>query len=327
MKGHGTLSATFKRKTDAKLWACSQEAAMHEGRYFPSSKENQRTLGELIKRYIDEVLPTKEKSYSIQYSQLQYWKAQLGNRISAEISAKDIAQVRNELGKTRSNATVVRYLAVLSHLFNVAIKEWDWATTNPVASVKKPKEPRGRVRFLSEDERARLLEACAEDSNRYIYPVVILALSTGMRRGEILNLKWSDVDFNRAWVTIQETKNGERRGVPLAGAALGAMRDHNQVRRLDSDYVFPMKHSSTKPTDIRRAWERARLAAELKDFRFHDLRHSAASYLAMNGASPSEIADILGHKSLQMVKRYAHISNEHRRSVVESMNNKIMGGL
>lgn len=188
------------------------------------------------------------------------------------------------------------------------------------------REPRGRVRFLSDDERERLLKACKASDSKYLYLIVVLALSTGGRRMEVIGLKWSDVDFNRGIITLHETKNGERRVLPLAGHALALMKEHAKVRQLNCEYVFP-SHNFKNPIDIRTPWETALKRADIEDFRFHDLRHSAASYLAMNGASLAEIAEILGHKTLQMVKRYAHLSEAHTSKVVAAMNQKIFANL
>jgi integrase len=124
---------------------------------------------------------------------------------------------------------------------------------------------------------------------------------------EPLSLRWADVDLSRGALTLQDTKNGERRTVPLVGPALDLMRQHAKVRRIDTDLVFPSVQG-VKPLHIRLAWEKARQQAGLENFVFHDLRHSCASYLAMNGASLLDISSILGHKSLAMVKRYAHLS-------------------
>jgi integrase len=156
--------------------------------------------------------------------------------------------------------------------------------------------------------------------------VVVLALSTGMRQGEIMGLTWDVVDLNRGRAILHETKNGERRAVAIAGHALDLLKELGKVRRIDTALLFPAKGiTPKKPMDLRTPWEAAVKKAELADFHFHDLRHSAASYLAMNGASLAEIAEVLGHKTLQMVKRYAHLSEGHTARVVESMNSKIFG--
>jgi len=243
-----------------------------------------------------------------------------------------LAECRDKLGrqitargKRRSSASVVRYLAALSHAFTIAVKEWGWMEDNPMRKVTKPKESRGRVRFLSDDERIRLLKSCKASSNSYLYLVVVLALSTGMRKSEIMGLTWENVDLNRGKAILHETKNDERRAVAITGHALELLKELSKVRRIDSNFLFPSKGNRRKSINLRAPWEGALREADIQDFRFHDLRHSAASYLAMNGASLAEIAEVLGHKTLQMVKRYAHLSEGHTASVVESMNTKIFG--
>src|SRR5262249_55585962 len=162
-------------------------------------------------------------------------------------------------------------------------------------------EPRGRVRYLSDQERQRLLAACQQSHNPYLHTVVVLALATGARRGELMGLRWPDVDLRRGTLTFQMTKNGERRSVPLTGHALDLMREHARVRRIDTTLVFP-NETGNKPLHIRDAFENAVKRAGIAQFRFHDLRHSCASYLAMQGAQLLDIATVLGHKSLQTTK-------------------------
>ena len=142
-----------------------------------------------------------------------------------------------------------------------------------------------------------------------------------------MNLTWDVFDLSLGRAILHETKNGERRAVAITGHALEVLKELNKVRRIDCNLLFPAKESTPqKPMDLRSPWETAVKIAELQDFHFHDLRHSAASYLAMNGASLAEIAEVLGHKTLQMVKRYAHLSEGHTARVVASMNDKIFGG-
>ena len=178
---------------------------------------------------------------------------------------------------------------------------------------------------MDDDERARLLTACKESGNDWLYMCVILALSTGMRQGELMGLNWPDVNLKDGYLILHETKNGERRRVPLVGHALELLTEHAKVRRLDTTLLFPGKNPNN-PIDLRRPFENALNQAEITDFKWHDLRHCTASYLAMNGASLAEIAEVLGHKTLAMVKRYSHLSDGHVSSVVESMNTKLFGG-
>ena len=331
LKGFSTQTATFKRKTDADKWVQQIESAIREGRHFKTTESKRRTLAEMIDRYIKDTLPTKPKNSKNTLLHLNWWKDELGAFCLADVSPAIIAEKRDHLASgitkrntKRSPSTVVRYMAALSHAFTLAVKEWGWLDDSPMRRVTKPKEPRGRVRFLSDDERSRLLSECQKSESQYLYPAVVLALSTGARKMEILGLCWKDIDYNRQIITLHETKNGERRILPLTGHAFELIKDLSKIRHVSCELVFPGKNLQT-PVDLRTPFENAVKRAEIADFRWHDLRHCCASYLVMNGASLAEIAEILGHKTLQMVKRYAHLSEAHTSKVVARMNEKIFG--
>ncbi|MDE3055602.1 MAG: site-specific integrase [Verrucomicrobiota bacterium] len=335
LRGHPPQTATFSRITDARRWAQQIESAIREGRHFKTAESKKHTLKELIERYIKTVIPLKKKNGAKQRAQLLWWQEQLGAYLLSDVTPSLIAQYRDKLldgithrGTRRSPATAVRYLAALSHAFTMACKEWGWIENSPMRKVTKPKESRGRVRFLDHAERSRLLEACRASKNSYLYTIVVLGISCGMRQSEIMHLSWPDVDLQKGRIVLHETKNGERRVVPLVGHALELLKEHESKRRVDTFLLFPAQKGQKpqKPINIRGAWEAALQKANIIDFRFHDLRHSCASYLAMNQASLAEIAEVLGHKTLQMVKRYAHLSEAHTSRVVESMNEKIFGG-
>lgn len=197
-----------------------------------------------------------------------------------------------------------------------------------VASVTKIDN--ARVRYLTNDERDKLLAACKAHPNPQLYPIVVMALATGARQGEIVNLQIRDVDLVTGKTVLRDTKNGETRSVPLVTYALEVIKGQAEfAERLYLDnpasnhrYLFP-RLDGMNHVNFRHAWYQALKASQVKDFRFHDLRHSAASYLAMNGATLLEIAAILGHKTLEMVKRYSHLSEDHTRSVIEKMNSQI----
>ncbi len=331
LKGYPSQTATFERLTDARKWAQQTETAIREGRHFKTTEAKRHTLGEMIDRYVRDIMPHKPKNRTNRTLHLNWWKNEVGKYTLADITPAIIAEHRDKLAKAmtnrgglRSPSTVVRYMAALSHAFTIAVKEWGWLDDSPMRKVSKPKEPRGRVRFLSDDERSRLLAACKASESPYLYITVVLALSTGGRRMEVLGLRWQDVDLARGIITLHETKNGDRRILPLAGHALELMKEHAKIRHVNCDLVFPGKNFKD-PVDVRTPWENALKRAEITDFKWHDLRHSCASYLAMNGASLAEIAEILGHKTLQMVKRYAHLSDAHVSKVVANMNEKIFG--
>ncbi len=222
LNGYPIQTASFDRLTDAKKWAQFTEATIREGRHFKTTEAKKHTLSDLVDRYIKDVLPSKTskpKQIKNQSQQLRWWKEKIGSHLLADVTPAIIVQCRDELGIGRSPATVVRYMAALSHAFTIAINEWQWLENSPIAKVKKPKESRGRVRFLNDDERVRLLAACKESSNQWLYLCVILALSTGMRRGELMGLKWNDINLNEGYLILHDTKNGERRRVTLVGHA------------------------------------------------------------------------------------------------------------
>lgn len=339
LKGHPAETAAFERLTDAKKWIQDTESAIRDGRHFKTNVAKRKTVSDAIERYSKEILPEK-KNHKNQEVYLSYWKKTIGAYSLFDITPALVIEHRNRLigqenrfGRDIGKATANRYTQVLGHVLNIAMKEWEWVNQNPVSRISKYKEPRGRVRFLSDEERTNLLRVCKEANNPHLYKVVILALSTGARKMEILGLQWADIDFTRGQIVLHETKNGERRVIPLQGLAMELMQDHEKSKIEDCPFVFPSEKVTKakdgtfiyQPIDIRTAWVNALIKAKIKDFRFHDLRHSAASYLAMNGASLAEIAEVLGHKTLQMVKRYAHMSEAHTSSVVARMNERIFG--
>jgi integrase len=330
IKGHPPQTATFPKKSDAKRWGQQTEGAIREGRYFRSVESKKHTLGEMIDRYVETVLPRKGSQRNNQRSQLSWWKDQIGDYLLSDITPALISKCRDKLAseathqsEKRSPATVNRYLVALSHVYTIAVNEWGWLDDSPIQKVRHLKEPRGRVRFLNDEERERLLAECKRSRSPYLHLIVLTALSTGMRQGEILNLKGEDVDLQLGRIIIQHTKNGERRTVPLTGLALDVMREHGKNRH--TDLIFPGA-DPLKPMDIRAAWEHAVQRADIQDFHFHDLRHTAASYLVMDGATLVELAEILGHKTMQMVKRYAHLSESHIAGGVSSMTSHVFGG-
>lgn len=333
LKGYPTQTATFDRLTDAKKWGAATESAIREGRHFKTAEAKKHTLAEMIDRYLNAANLNKVQDEHTGLH-LRRWKEEIGYLLLADVTPDIITQVKDKLlnepvptGKKRSPTTVLRYMASLSTVFTTAVNDWKWLEDSPMRTIKKPKPARGRVRFLDDGERQRLLTACQQSPNKLLYICTILAISSGMRQGELMGLKWSDVNLKDGFIILHETKNGERRRVPLAGHGLELLREHAKVRRLDTDLLFPGNVHADKPIDLRAPFEKALEAAEIKDFHWHDLRHCTASYLAMNGASLAEIAEVLGHKTLAMVKRYAHLSDGHVSNVVASMNAKIFGGV
>jgi integrase len=218
-------------------------------------------------------------------------------------------------GRPLSAHTVRNELGVLRHCLRLARR---WGYLDVVPEVVLPKMPRGRLRFLEADEIGRLLDACRASRNRSLAAVVVLALHTGMRKGELLGLEWARVDLSSARIRLDRTKSDEPRGVPINRAvyeALIALAPDPDQRR---GRVFPAGNDR-RGSQIRTAFEAALTRAGIRGFRFHDLRHTAASHLVMRGASLKDVQEILGHADLRMTTRYAHLSPAHLRGAVERL--------
>jgi integrase len=359
VKGRPTQSETFPNIKEAKTWAASTESAIREGRHFPHLRSKRTMFAELAQRYRDTVVKeAQDSSKAVREQHLIWWNDRFTGRTLAEITPDLVAEARDALasetftrGKVQTNkdgikipparyiragATVNRYLATLSHMFTMAVKELRLADRNPVRDISKKKEARGRVRFLSDAERDALLAECAKSEWPALHLLVMLAISTGARRGELINLKWDNIDlrFREAGVDprtgekhnaqgqaiVHDTKNGDSRALPLVGRVLDAMRAMRLQGGAKSEWVFPQPSGLPGPYEnFDGVWYDALTAAKIEDFRFHDLRHTCASYLASQGASLLEIADVLGHRTMSMVKRYSHLAQGHKTGVLERM--------
>ncbi len=346
IKGRPAMSETFPNQAEAKRWGAATETAIREGKHFPHLKAGKTTFAALVDRYMENVLnDVKPKARLNATNQLAWWNERFLGLTLADITPDRIAEARDALAaetftraKVRTNkrtgvmtlptefkrsaGTINKYMSVLSRMLNLAVREWRLLDRNPAADIGKKKEPRGRVRFLSDEERTALLEACGKSDWKGLHALVLLAISTGARRGELINLKWTDVDLNpkAARATIHETKNGDARVLPLVGKALEAVRELKLQGSARSEYLFSQPSGFPGPyIHFDNYWQEALTAAGITDFRFHDLRHTCASYLASQGSSLLEIADTLGHRTLQMVKRYAHLAQSHKVSAIERM--------
>ncbi|MEO6687862.1 MAG: site-specific integrase [Dokdonella sp.] len=322
------LTKSFRKKSDAEEWARGIEHKIDVGDHVPNAEARKRTLADAIDRYLTITLPRSKhrKSADEQTRLLAWWRAELGTRSLVSITAATIAEARDKLsanlnraGKPVTGATVNRYVTSLSAVLTVTLKEYGWIQRNPARNVTRLADSKGRERFLSGPERTKLLEACDASSFSMLGAIVRLALATGARKGELMNLQWSGVDLDRRSARFLDTKNGDARTVPLAASAVTA---------LESMHLSIPPEGAVIPysvTTLDKAWQVARELAGLGDVRFHDLRHSAASYLAMSGASLMDIAAILGHKTLAMVKRYSHLSEQHTTAAVDRMAEKFLG--
>ena len=317
-KGFPRISRTFDTKGEAETWAATVESEIGRGVFVSRKEAENTTLAEALDRYEREV-SSEKKGKRREKSRIDRWRIHpVGKRPLAQIQGKDIAAYRDARLKEVAPNTVRLELALLSHLFTIAVKEWGMAgLVNPVMQIRKPKLPRGRDRRLLPGELERIVFS---SESPVLSDVVRFAIETGMRRGELSGMTWQMVDLKKRTVTLQETKNGEKRVVPLSTEAVRILS--GLLQRIDGE-VWGMEPDSITQAYLR-AVSRARKAYEkecekkgekpdpgyLVDLTFHDLRHEATSRLFEKGFDTMEVRTITGHKTLQMLARYTHLRAE-----------------
>lgn len=293
---------SFDKKSDAEQWARSLEAEVDRCGALPDTRVAENTtLGKIMTRYRDEISPTKRsaKTEIIRINALL--RRPICHRTLTLLSSSDIATYRDERLKSVAPATVVRELNTISHALEIAQREWGvYLARNPVKLVRRPTPPRGRTRRLEGDEEQRLLAAADQGRNPFMKPLIILALETGMRRGELIDLRWEHIDLNRRVAHLPLTKNGSSRDVPLSNRATETLLSLRDIAV--DDRVFAISGNA-----VRLAWEHLVERAGIKELHFHDLRHEAVSRLFEKGLGITEVSTISGHKELRMLQRYTHL--------------------
>ena len=316
-KGLKPITKTFSSEELAKRFVDRIEGNRELLLAYGGSREYQITLQVLIGNYLKEEYSGKD--IQKQTSRLKFWLDRYGHKLIAEITRTDISSGLYELSNTLSNATVNRYRSALSVVFSYACRHYE-LPDNPVRHIPSKLEDNARTRYLSDDERKRLFGAVRQSSWNKLYLITLLAITTGARKGELTSLKWSDIDFDRQIAYISTTKNGEPKVLPLTESAIAELQRFNKQ---DNSLVFDSEVKPGRAYCFTKPWKKALKEAEIVDFTFHSLRHTCASYLAMNGASLLEIADVLGHKQIQMTKRYSHLCVDHKQKLI----NNVLGGI
>jgi integrase len=277
-RGYPVQSATFPTKQEAQRWGQMVEGEIATGRHF-APKPTSMTFAEFLVQYqaVIQAQKTPETQRN-QASTLQHWHSVLGYKLLSEITPRDLAEQRDVLLKTKKASTVVHQLRVLSAVFTAAVKDFAVLETNPMFKVMMPSQSQGRVRYLSREKRERLLRACQASRNAHLYGLVLCAISTGMRCGELLNIRYGDCDLERGIIHLERIKTKRRRDVPLTGKALEMLRAMSQGHS-PAEYVFPATNRQAPFRSYRKAWEFARKRAEIENYHFHDNHHSTGSYL------------------------------------------------
>jgi len=290
-----------------------------EGKWF--NIPVRKTFNELMDRYMDEHSKVKKRSWGRDLISLSHLRPFFGSHTLEEITPQIISQYKGlRYAEKAKPATINRELTLAKHAFNLGMKEWEWCRENPFSKVKMEKENNLRDRWLTQEEEERLLKA----SPQWLREIVVFALNTGMRQGEILDLTWKDVDLFRKVVYVLQEKVGEKKTVPLTPTLFELLKAKSKVRHIGHNLVFPSENGTRiSGSNLVRAFRGALKKAEIENFRFHDLRHTFASRLAQSGIDPYTIQRLLGHKDPKMVQRYAHHSVESLRNgiaVLEILN-------
>lgn len=324
LKGYPNVCNHFDRKKKAEDWAKDTERQIKEGRYRFDRSNHQRTFLELVDRYKTDGVLDHLKSAKDVHRHLEYWKGRLGAYALVHLHSDLLSKERALLmdtptakGTKRDSATVNRYIASLSSCLSYA-RRLRWIDENPCFDLTKLKEAKGRDRTLNADEADQLLAACRESQNSYLYCITLMALTTGMRQGEILKLEWNHVDLEAGIAHIKETKNGRPRSVPLVQEIVEELKKLYKSRNPAKLLVFASKTAFGK-IDIKKAWQAAAKKAKLNDVHFHDMRHTYSTEASKQGASTIELSTAMGHRTLQMLDRYTHMQAQMTRPYSEGI--------
>ena len=283
-----------------------------EGRFLDVATRTRVRFEELAFQYL-EFSKTNKRSWTRDYASMKHLKAAFGGRYLSQITPLMIEQYKAKRKGEVAPATVNREVACFKHMFTKAV-EWGDATENPAGKVKLLRENNQRLRYLTRSEMTRLVDA----ASAHLKPIVITALNTGMRKGEILKLKWEDVDFRQRVIIVKDTKNGQWREIPINGTLGGTLKG---IRSL-GPYVFCTEQGKAFG-NVRKSFHTALKVAGIEDFRFHDLRHTFGSQLVMAGVDLATVKELLGHKSLDMTMRYSHLSPWHKEQAVARLENQM----
>jgi integrase len=333
MAGRRAITKTFPTRAAAKNWSRDLESKLAKGDYADSEAER-RTLADACDQYIK----THPDIASDHKRIVTWWKDTHGRRTLAKVTTPWLTEIRDDLAagsflvgrkgnqteKKRKPATVNRTLTYLRTVLSYCV-EIGWIARSPTSK----KLPEGqRVRFLSDDELKALTKALEAEEERVMLPFAYCALASGARAGELLSLEWKDVDLAKGIAIIHKSKNTDGRKLYIRGKALDLLKAYHKVRFLKSPGVFLLNSGAPLTHSVYGKLFRDTLAtAQIENFRFHDLRHTAASYLAMNGATLLEIQQVLGHRTPSMVTRYAHLTESHVEAVVDRvMKDKLGSG-
>ncbi len=302
---------TTKRREADYILACRKKEAK-EGKIPEIKQIKNHSFRELSEAYLNWTKP--QKAYKDKARRVKQLREVFGNYDLRDFTTRLIEEYQAKRLEYNKPATVNRMLTILKHMFRKAV-DWDMLEEDVRKRIRKIKltpEHNTRLRYLSIEECQTLIECCAS----HLKPIVTVALHTGMRKSEILSLKWEQIDLKHGFILLEITKNGERREIPI-NTTLEEM--FNEIpHSVESVYVFTDRNGNPYK-EVKRSFSTALKKTGIRDFRFHDLRHTFASHLVMNGVDITSIKELLGHKTLTMTMRYAHLSPGHKRKAVDTL--------
>ena len=304
-------SSNSDKFKDAEALFMQRKQAIREGKQPEIKRIKNHTFTELAGNYLTWI-EGRQKSTEVKTSIIKQLINVFGNLPLGKFNTAIVEQLQTDLiNRELKNSYCNKILAVLKHMFTKA-SEWEMITAETLKRTRKVKmlqDNSRRLRYLSKDECHALVNSC----DSHLKPIVITALNTGMRRGEILNLKWEQVDLKHGFILLSVTKNGERREIPINKTLEAVFLSKSLIRRLDIPYVFYEPATGKPYKDVRDSLNIVLRKAKIRDFTFHDLRHTFASQLVMAGVDITTVKELLGHKTLTMTLRYAHLAPSHIR--------------
>jgi integrase len=303
--------STNKRMAEMVLAKRMSEAI--EGRYFNKRNVGRMPFSEFAEKYLKEVVPLM-RSVRSESIRVRRWVRDLGSKPLGQITRAELETWQREARLKCKPATVNRELGRLRHMFNRAV-DWGMLEESPMNGLKFLRENNARQRYLSLDECERLIQACI---SLRVQTIVVIALHTGMRMGEILSIRHRDLDFRSGLILIPDSKNGEPRHIPMDSTVASLLAGYH--RHPSSELVFANK-AGGRFLEVRQGFKNACKRAGISDLHFHDLRHSFASHWMMTGGEIYALKEILGHKSILMTQRYAHLSPAFKRAAINRMDN------
>ena len=301
--GWRSFTKTFKKKTDAIAWSVHLENKLRNAPVPVIIADSKVTLSDLVIRYAEEIAPSHKSSVPEIYRLRAIARSWIGELDIRYLNKQQFSQYQKDRLEKVSVASVHAELSLIKRVLDTAIKQWGYGIVeNVIKTMKYSKGNVSRTRRLEADEKDRIIAAAKLQRNEYICSIIEFAIETGMRRSEILKLKWQDINLETGFALLYDTKNGEDRKVPLT---LKCIQLLNQLPR-SHEHVFPIS-----ATCLHQAWQRAVKRADIKDLRFHDLRHEAVSRFFEMGMNIAEVALISGHKDVTQLFRYTHLNPEN----------------